>query len=38
MDDNIIRHYSHEATFMIELNVVSDDKDRELILTEIDPV
>ncbi|OWF54580.1 uncharacterized protein LOC110443256 isoform X2 [Mizuhopecten yessoensis] len=37
MDDNIIRHYSHESTFMIELNELNEDKDYEVILTEIDP-
>ena len=36
LDDNIIRHYSHEATFVIELNCVSEGKDFEVILTEID--
>ncbi|KAL4236676.1 Grainyhead-like protein 2 [Mactra antiquata] len=35
LDDNIIRHYSHESTFIIELN--RDDQEYELILTEIDP-
>ncbi|XP_069126198.1 uncharacterized protein [Argopecten irradians] len=37
MDDNIVRHYSHESTFMIEINEVNEDKDYEVILTEIDP-
>lgn len=36
LDDNIIRHYSHEATFVIELNCVSEEKDYDVILTEID--
>jgi len=35
MDDNIIRHYSHESTFIIELN--QEKKGFELILSEIDP-
>ncbi|XP_053393809.1 uncharacterized protein LOC123523670 isoform X2 [Mercenaria mercenaria] len=35
MDDNIIRHYSHESTFIIELK--KKDDGYELILTEIDP-
>ncbi|XP_060551159.1 uncharacterized protein LOC132712748 isoform X2 [Ruditapes philippinarum] len=35
MDDNIIRHYSHESTFIIELK--KKDDVFELILTEIDP-
>ncbi|XP_052777323.1 uncharacterized protein LOC128214740 isoform X2 [Mya arenaria] len=34
MDDNIIRHYSHEATFIIDLT--QEGADYELILSEID--
>ena len=37
MDDNIVRHYSHESTFMIEMNSTNEDRDYEVILTEIDP-
>ena len=36
MDDNIVRHYSHESTFVIELNIVSEDKDYEIILSELE--
>ncbi|KAJ8306359.1 hypothetical protein KUTeg_016904 [Tegillarca granosa] len=38
MDDNIIRHYAHESTFMIELNTIGDSNEYEVILTEIDVV
>lgn len=38
MDDNIIRHYAHESTFMIELNTIGDSNEYEVILTEIDAV
>ncbi|RUS90145.1 hypothetical protein EGW08_002112 [Elysia chlorotica] len=38
MDDNIVRHFSHETTFIMEMNPISDDRDFEIILTEIDPV
>ena len=37
LDDNIVRHYSHEATFIIEMNQLTEDRDFEIILTEIDP-
>uniref|UniRef100_A0A2C9JH45 Grh/CP2 DB domain-containing protein n=1 Tax=Biomphalaria glabrata TaxID=6526 RepID=A0A2C9JH45_BIOGL len=37
LDDNIVRHYSHESTFIIEKNLINDDKDYEIILIEIDP-
>ncbi|KAK3606177.1 hypothetical protein CHS0354_010815 [Potamilus streckersoni] len=36
MDDDIVRHYSHESTFMIELNCINENKDHEVIMTEID--
>ena len=36
MDDNIVRHYSHESTFVIEMTQLSEEKDYEVILTEID--
>ncbi|XP_076093814.1 uncharacterized protein LOC143064677 isoform X3 [Mytilus galloprovincialis] len=36
LDDNIVRHYSHESTFVIELNQMNDDKDYEIILSELD--
>nr|XP_022317386.1 protein grainyhead-like isoform X2 [Crassostrea virginica] len=38
MDDNIVRHYSHESTFIIEINKIGDSQDYEIILTEIDAV
>ncbi|BFY99264.1 hypothetical protein BsWGS_02303 [Bradybaena similaris] len=38
LDDNIVRHYSHEATFVIETNILNDNGDYEIILVEIDPV
>ncbi|XP_062592697.1 protein grainyhead-like isoform X2 [Saccostrea cucullata] len=38
MDDNIVRHYSHESTFIIEMNKISDSQDYEIILTEIEAV
>ncbi|XP_048759800.1 grainyhead-like protein 1 homolog isoform X2 [Ostrea edulis] len=38
MDDNIVRHYSHESTFTIEMNKIGDSEDYEIILTEIDTV
>ncbi|XP_059157789.1 uncharacterized protein LOC131942094 isoform X2 [Physella acuta] len=37
LDDNIVRHYSHESTFIIEINVLNQEKDYEIILVEIDP-
>ncbi|XP_046568966.1 grainyhead-like protein 1 homolog isoform X2 [Haliotis rubra] len=36
MDDDIVRHYSHESTFIIDINNVSEDQ-KEIILVEIDP-
>ncbi|KAK3089720.1 hypothetical protein FSP39_005877 [Pinctada imbricata] len=36
MDDNIVRHYSHESTFIIEMTQLGEEKDYEIILTEID--
>ena len=36
MDDNIIRHYSHESTFVIEMNQMNEDKDFEIILSELE--
>ncbi|KAL3869309.1 hypothetical protein ACJMK2_042003 [Sinanodonta woodiana] len=36
MDDDIVRHYSHESTFMIELNCINENKDHEVIMSEID--
>ncbi|CAG5118550.1 unnamed protein product, partial [Candidula unifasciata] len=38
LDDNIVRHYSHEATFIIETNVLNDNGEYEIILVEIDAV
>lgn len=38
MDDNIVRHYSHESTFIIEMNKIGDSQDFEIILTEIEAV
>ncbi|GFO13319.1 DNA-binding protein elf-1 [Plakobranchus ocellatus] len=38
MDDNIVRHFSHESTFIMEMNTINDDRDFEIILIEIDPV
>ncbi|XP_052266971.1 uncharacterized protein LOC127868873 isoform X2 [Dreissena polymorpha] len=35
MDDNIVRHYSHEETFEIEF--VANGADKDLYLTELDP-
>ncbi|XP_052822514.1 protein grainyhead isoform X1 [Octopus bimaculoides] len=37
MDNNIIQHYAHETTFIIEKCRTADDKGYEIILTEIDP-
>ncbi|GAB1599806.1 hypothetical protein Ahia01_000258000 [Argonauta hians] len=37
MDNNIIQHYAHETTFIIEKCRTTDDKGYEIILTEIDP-
>ncbi|XP_025110819.1 grainyhead-like protein 2 homolog [Pomacea canaliculata] len=34
MDDNIIRHYSHEAAFLLEMNPVGPDEQVEVILVE----
>ncbi|XP_064606522.1 protein grainyhead-like isoform X2 [Liolophura sinensis] len=36
MDDNIVRHFTHESTFTIEVNKVGEDN-FEIILIEIDP-
>lgn len=36
LDDNIIRHYSHEATFIIEINLLKESGNYEIILIEID--
>lgn len=38
MDDNIVRHYSHEATFIISIQKASEDSDTafDVILTELD--
>ncbi|XP_041356573.1 grainyhead-like protein 1 homolog isoform X3 [Gigantopelta aegis] len=37
MDDNIVRHYSHESTFILEMNHLPDSGMMEIILVEIDP-
>ncbi|XP_005105876.3 grainyhead-like protein 1 homolog [Aplysia californica] len=36
LDDNIVRHYSHEATFIIEMNQMNEERDFEIILIEIE--
>ena len=35
MDDDIIRHYSHETAFLLETNRVGPDDELEVVLIEI---